>query len=181
MIPQRVQNQDKMPSEEREPRHPCLSQVQMGQPLMHNPSQPSSQHSPANTLDGQDGQEGYDLGKERNGNGQMWPRKMPSPMTDISLKPQDSNEPTSSSGSKPTNVSAFGSGSPRRKYALQEVKMQHVLKLMNHSLLLTFCDRKPTKSEGIILSNDLGGPRLTAVSPALFTPGYFEVGYWLIG
>ena len=64
-----------------------------------------------------------------------------------------------------------------RSYVVQEVKFEHVLRLLNDSLSIAFCDRRPRKSRGVIVSKDTGFPRLDAISPALFSPGYLEVGF----
>lgn len=62
------------------------------------------------------------------------------------------------------------------KHATQKIRFEHLLRLLNASLRLAICDREAPKREGVILAKDTGFPRLVGISPALFSPGFLEVG-----
>ena len=95
-------------------------------------------------------------------------------MTSVNSLTSDSSI---SSLSSVRNASYPSSQDPlqRPMYAVHEVKFDDVLRMLNDSLSIAFCDRRPRKTSGVILSRDTGFPRLDAVSPALFSPGYLEV------
>lgn len=70
---------------------------------------------------------------------------------------------------------SFESSAPHSKYSTHKVDLDELLKIVNASLHIMICDRRPAKAGGIILSNDEGYPKLAALSPALFSPGYARV------
>ena len=78
-------------------------------------------------------------------------------------------------GSYSQSSNPFSISSALRKYTAHHVQFEDILRMVNDSLPIVFCDRRPRKSGGIILSCDTGFPRLDTVSPALFSPGYLEV------
>ncbi|KAL6714883.1 hypothetical protein ACLMJK_007143 [Lecanora helva] len=57
---------------------------------------------------------------------------------------------------------------------MHEVKFDDILRMLNDSLLITICDRRPRKVGTVTLATDTGFPRLDALSPALFSPGYLK-------
>lgn len=68
---------------------------------------------------------------------------------------------------------------PNSKHAPRHVEFEHFSELLDASLRLTIFDRETFKYQGVILSKDTGFPRLVCISPALFSPYYFEVSYKL--
>lgn len=62
------------------------------------------------------------------------------------------------------------------KHATQTIRFEHLLRILNASLRLAICDREAPKREGVILARDTGFRRLVEISPALFSPGFLEVG-----
>ena len=68
--------------------------------------------------------------------------------------------------------------SPSRfEYSTQKVDLKEFFKIVNASLHVMICDRRPAKAGGIVLSGDEGYPKLAALSPALFSPGYARVSH----
>lgn len=63
----------------------------------------------------------------------------------------------------------------RCKYATQEVKYEILVQLVDSSIRRMMSDNKSVRPGGIILSSDTGCPKLAAISPALFSPGYLKV------
>ena len=74
-------------------------------------------------------------------------------------------------------TSSFKTSTPRSEYSTHKVDLEELFKIVNASLHTMVCDRRPAKARGIILSSDEGYPKLAALSPALFSPGYARVSY----
>ncbi len=72
---------------------------------------------------------------------------------------------------------SFESSAPRSEYATHKVDLEELFKIVNASLHIMICDRRAVKAGGIVLSSDEGYPKLAALSPALFSPGYARVSY----
>lgn len=81
--------------------------------------------------------------------------------------------PVSSQGSVSSNTSS--TSPPRYRYATQEVKLEVLVQVMDSSLRRMMSDYKPARPGGVVLSSDAGCPKLAAISPALFSPGYAKV------
>ena len=84
----------------------------------------------------------------------------------------------SSQGSVSSNThSASSPNTPTacHRYAIQELKLEILVKLVDSSLRRMISDYKPIRSGGVVLSSDAGCPKLAAISPALFSPGYVKV------
>ena len=60
-------------------------------------------------------------------------------------------------------------------YATHEVKLEILVKLVDFSLRRMISDCKLVRAGGIVLSSDAGCPKLAAISPVLFSPGYVKV------
>ena len=60
-------------------------------------------------------------------------------------------------------------------YATQEVNLEILVQMMNSSLQTMMSGNKPVRPGGIVLSSDAGYPKLAAISPDLFSPGYVKV------
>lgn len=69
------------------------------------------------------------------------------------------------------------SSSPGSKHATQKINFESLFKIMDASLRLMICDREAPRREGVILSKDTGFPRLTEISPTVFSPHFLEVGH----
>ena len=69
------------------------------------------------------------------------------------------------------------SSTSRFEYSTHKVDLEELFKIVNASLHVMICDRRPAKAGGIVLSGDEGYPKLAALSPALFSPGYARVSY----
>lgn len=72
---------------------------------------------------------------------------------------------------------SFESSAPRCKYSTHKIDLDEFFKIVNASLHIMICDRRPAKAGGIILSSDEGYPKLATISPALFSPGYARVSH----
>lgn len=72
---------------------------------------------------------------------------------------------------------SFESSAPRSKYSTHKVHLDGLSKIVNASLHVMICDRRPAKAGGIVLSSDEGYPKLATLSPVLFVPGYARVSY----
>ena len=72
---------------------------------------------------------------------------------------------------------SFESSTSRIEYSTHKVDLEELFKIVNASLHVMICDRRPAKAGGIVLSGDEGYPKLAALSPALFSPGYARVSY----
>ena len=72
---------------------------------------------------------------------------------------------------------SFKSSTPPSEYSTHKVDFEELVRIVNASLHIMICDRRPAKAGGIILSSDKGYPKLAALSPALFSPGYARVSY----
>ena len=94
--------------------------------------------------------------------------------------------PTSSVGASPVNsqgsvlsnshsTSSLDAPTILRTYATQEVNIEILVQMVDSSLRRMMSDNKPVRSGGIVLSSDAGCPKLAAISPALFSPGYIKV------
>jgi len=80
---------------------------------------------------------------------------------------------------------SFRSTATRYVYATHEVHFKDLVKIVDASLQTMISDHTPTKYSGnrgrqpkdvpIVLSSDEGRPKLAAISPALFSPGYLDV------
>lgn len=71
--------------------------------------------------------------------------------------------------------SSLDTPTTRHRYATQEVKLEILVQLMDSSLRRMISDYRPVRTGGVILSSDAGCPKLAAISPALFSPGYVKV------
>ena len=69
------------------------------------------------------------------------------------------------------------SSSSRYVYSTHNVDLEELFKIVNASLQIMICNRRPAKAGGIVVSSDEGYPKLAALSPALFSPGYAQVSY----
>ncbi len=69
------------------------------------------------------------------------------------------------------------SSTPRSEYSTHKVDLEDLFKIVNASLHIMICGRRPAKAGGIVLSSDEGYPKLAALSPALFSPGYARVSH----
>lgn len=88
------------------------------------------------------------------------------------------NSPVSSQGSVSSNTYSTSSLEvlpPRPRYATQGVKLEILVRLMDSSLRRMISDCKPVRPGGVVLSSDAGCPKLAAIFPALFSPGYVKV------
>lgn len=74
-----------------------------------------------------------------------------------------------------THPSTLNFPATRYKYATQEVKHETLVQMMDSSIRRMMSDNKSVRPGGIILSSDAGCPKLAAISPALFSPGYLKV------
>lgn len=86
--------------------------------------------------------------------------------------------PMSSQGSISSNTHSTSSHdipTPRHRYAIQEVKVEILVQLVDSSLRRMLSDYKPVRHGGVVLSGDAGCPKLAAISPVLFSPGYVKV------
>lgn len=70
--------------------------------------------------------------------------------------------------------SSLDTPTTRHRYATQEVKLEILVQLMDFSLRRMISDYRPVRTGGVILSSDAGCPKLAAISPALFSPGYVK-------
>lgn len=61
------------------------------------------------------------------------------------------------------------------EYAVQEVKLEILVQLVDCSLRRMLSDYKLARPGGVVLSSDAGSPKLAAISPALFSLGYVKV------
>ena len=61
------------------------------------------------------------------------------------------------------------------KYATHQVKLEVLVKLLDFSFRRMISDYRLVRPGGIVLSSDAGCPKLAAISPALFSPGYVKV------
>ena len=86
-----------------------------------------------------------------------------------SMSPTKTLQPAE--GCKPSPESSTS----RFKYSTHKVDLEELFKIVNASLHVMICDRRPAKAGGIVLSGDEGYPKLAALSPALFSPGYARV------
>lgn len=86
--------------------------------------------------------------------------------------------PVSSQGNASSNTHSTSSHdifSRCHRYAIQEVKFEALVQLVDSGLRRMMSDCKPVKQAGIILSSDIGFPKLATISPTLFSPGYAKV------
>ena len=60
-------------------------------------------------------------------------------------------------------------------HATQDVTLEALVQMVDSSLRRMISDNKPGRPGGIVLSNDAGHPKLSAISPDLFSPGYIKV------
>ena len=97
--------------------------------------------------------------------------------TTSTMQSLDSMSSTKTLKSSEACTPSFESSAPHSKYSTHKVELDELLKIVNASLHIMICDRRPAKARGIILSNDEGYPKLAALSPALFSPGYARVSY----
>lgn len=74
-----------------------------------------------------------------------------------------------------THIFTLDSSATRYKYATQEVKNEILVQMVDSSIRRMMSDNKSVRPGGIILSSDPGCPKLAAISPALFSPGYLKV------
>lgn len=77
--------------------------------------------------------------------------------------------------SNPHSTSSHDASSRCHRYAIQEVKFEALVQLVDSSLRRMMSDCKPVKQAGILLSSDAGFPKLATISPTLFSPGYAKV------
>lgn len=86
--------------------------------------------------------------------------------------------PLSSQGSVSSdthNTPSHNTSPTSHKYAIHEVKFETLVKLVDSSLRRTISDCKLVRQGGIVLSSDVGSPKLATISPTLFSPGYVKV------
>ena len=86
--------------------------------------------------------------------------------------------PFSSQGSVSSNThnkSSHDISSTTHRYVIQEVKFETLIKLVDSSLRRMISDCKLVRQGGIVLSSDVGSPKLATISPILFSPGYVKV------
>ena len=99
----------------------------------------------------------------------------------ITVSPPDSHDSISYSDTlvSRTNRPIPFCGHPfQSRHAIHEINFEDMLKLVNASLYTMIVDRMPgTRGNvaGIIMSGDAGYPKLAALSPVLFSPGYAQV------
>ena len=60
-------------------------------------------------------------------------------------------------------------------HATQDVTLEALVQMVDSSLRRMISDNKPGRPRGIVLSSDAGHPKLAAISPDLFSPGYVKV------
>ena len=60
-------------------------------------------------------------------------------------------------------------------HATQDVTLEALVQMIESSLRRMMSDNKPGRPGGIVLSSDAGHPKLAAISPDLFSPGYVKV------
>ena len=87
------------------------------------------------------------------------------PTPSVGTSPVSSQDSCTSSPSTPTGHS----------YAIHEVKLESLVKLVDSSFRRMISDYKLGRPGGIVLSSDAGCPKLAAISPVLFSPGYVKV------
>lgn len=86
--------------------------------------------------------------------------------------------PASSQGSVLSNTYSTSSQDAQttgHRYAIQDVKLETLVRLVDSTLRRMMSDYKPVRQGGIILSSDAGFAKLAIISPALFSPGYVKV------
>ena len=84
----------------------------------------------------------------------------------------DNTSPVSSQDSV---LSAAQSTSISCSHAIQDVTLEALVQMVDSSLRRMMSDNKHGRPGGIVLSNDAGHPKLAAISPDLFSPGYVKV------
>ena len=97
------------------------------------------------------------------------------PRTTSTMRSLDSMSSTKISQSAEAYTPSFESSAPQSKYFTHKVDLDELFKIVNASLHVMICDRRPAKAGGIVLSSDEGYPKLATLSPALFSPGYARV------
>ena len=97
--------------------------------------------------------------------------------TTSTMQSLDSMSSTKTLQSAEACTPSFESSAPHSKYSTHKVDLDELFKIVDASLQIMICDRRPAKAVGIILSSDEGYPKLAALSPALFSPGYARVSY----
>ena len=60
-------------------------------------------------------------------------------------------------------------------YATQDVTFGILVQMVDFSFRRMLSDNKPVRPGGVILSSDAGCPKLAAISPDFFSPGYVKV------
>ena len=73
------------------------------------------------------------------------------------------------------SASSLDTRTAGHRYAIQEVKFETLVQLVDNSLRRMMSDCKVVRPGGVVLSSDAGCPKLAAISPALFSPGYVKV------
>ncbi len=89
-----------------------------------------------------------------------------------------STSPVNSQGSGSSNshsTSSHDTPTIRHRYTIQEVKVEILVQLVDSSLRRMLSDYKPVRHGGVVLASDAGYPKLAAISPVLFSPGYVKV------
>ena len=93
----------------------------------------------------------------------------------VHTSPLSSQDSVLSDTHSPPSLSVPAS---RHRYAIQDVSLDVLVRLVNASLRRLISDNKPpVRCAGILASSDPGSPKLAAISPALFSPGYGEVQF----
>ncbi len=90
----------------------------------------------------------------------------------------DSTSPVNSQGSGSSNshsTTSHETPTIRHRYSIQEVKVEILVQLVDSSLRRMLSDYKPVRHRGVVLASDDGCPKLAAISPVLFSPGYVKV------
>lgn len=135
---------------------------------------PSDDWSPLD-IDDEGGVHNCRVGVENEDFSLLW-TPFSSPSTTILTSSQNSDSSHSSLNSAESIFNSFNTTSSRLNFTAHDVKFEDILRMMNDSLSIVISDRRPRNAGGIILSGDTGFPRLEAISPAIFSPGYLEVG-----
>ena len=91
--------------------------------------------------------------------------------------PDDTSPVSSQDGVLSAGQSTSSPNAPIISYshATQDVTLEALVQMVDSSLRRMMSDKKPGRPGGIVLSSDAGHPKLAAISPDLFSPGYVKV------
>ena len=90
----------------------------------------------------------------------------------------DHTSPVSSQGSVLSagqSTSSLNAPMIGYSHATHDVTLEALVQMVDSSLRRMISDKKPGRPGGIVLSSDAGHPKLAAISPDLFSPGYVKV------